>query len=390
MFEPIERHREDVVHAWSLARALHTQVGPSPVVGGVANFREKVETDGLLSRLPEAIRKALFVTAEHLPTAESTLLTVARSEPFRADFELARRTLDAIRSHSHPVRAAQMLSDGLRLPQISALRPDLRPVAVDVLTLAVTHAVTRKAFDTLIVDDGFAVSTDHEKRALLEYLIGPEQSAEIAPMRRNRLRLLWTSRVEGLLTLLSKEVYRQARPSLRREHLRDFLHARVRRVLFLDATARNGHALVVFGDPSDRRSLSYGRRWLLGRTKRPVVRTNAPDPSHHSGWTKPMSDASVRYHGQQAVLSRHRERQLISWIETSHTFHDDLRARGKLGKQRISGEPSSFIERALEACTGICAGLPVEMTSGVYLAGHLISSDRDSAHTANAADKETP
>ena len=369
MFEPIERNREDVLHAWSLAHTLHTQLPADGQVGGGADFREQVEIDPQLSTLQPNIKKGLFMVAEIAPAAGRTLLELARTEPFLADPELARRVVARLRGHPAVARAIAALAAGLRREEVVRFDPAMRRLAAEVIAAGVEHPVLCRAFDLLLKDPGFTESNPPQQRALLDYLLGPALSSEVAPMRRNRMRLVWASRVEQLVALIRSDAHRSVRPSLAREQLRDFLHAPVQEVVFLDATARNGHAAVVFGDPSDRRALSYGRRWVLSRDKRPVARTYAPDPSAHSGWTKPMSDSSIRYHGRSVMVSRSRERALITWIEKSFVFFDDLRARGELGERPVAGESAPFVERALAALEGMYGDRKMKVTTAVYLAG---------------------
>ncbi len=370
MVEPIERNREDVLHAWSLERTLHTQLPADPQVGGGSDFREQVETDTKLSALPASIKRGLFLAAEALPMAARPLLDLARAEAFGEDPALARRILRLLQGSANGARVVAALAAGLRRDEVLGFDRVLRRWAAEVIAAGVDHPALARAFDALLADAGFQASTPAEQRSLVEYLLGPSLSREVAPMRGNRMRLIWTSRVESLMARLRSEEHRSARPTLAREQLRDFLHAPTSKVTFLDATARNGHAAVVFGEPFDRRALSYGRRWTL-RQGQPVARTYAPDPSVHSGWTKPMSDASIRYHGRTVEISRFKERALIGWIEKSYIFFDDFRARGELGEQRVTGEPAPFVENVLTALEGMFGDRPMKSTTAVYLAGRV-------------------
>ena len=193
-------------------------------------------------------------------------------------------------------------------------------------------------------------------------------------MRRNRMALWWDGRVEAATRLLRASEYRAATPSLAQEKLRDFMCAPTQTITFMDATARNGHAALVFGEPDNRKALSYGRRWVLTKTRRPTARLHTPDRSIHSGWLKPMSDASIRYYGRLVYTSRNRELALINWIERGHVFFDDLKAQRALGEQRLGGQGSHLVERAFAALEGMMGDSPLKMTTHTYLAGRPMES----------------
>ncbi|MEL7368278.1 MAG: hypothetical protein AAFN74_05155, partial [Myxococcota bacterium] len=248
----------------------------------------------------------------------------------------------------------------------------------------------KRCFEALRRDKGFLSSSDGQKRVILEYMLGPTLSPEVAPMRRNRVRLLWANRVEALTRLLKSKSYRGAQPSLAQEHLRDFMCSPTQTVTFLDATARNGHAVVVFGEAHDRKTLSYGRRWVMGKQKRPVARTYAPDPSVQSGWTKPMSDSSIRYHGRAVRLSRRRELALINWVEKSYVFYDDLRAKGVLGELRVAGESAPLVDRVFAALEGMMGDRPIKVVTGQYLAGRRAAEPKAGKKAADSAEPAEP
>ena len=69
------------------------------------------------------------------------------------------------------------------------------------------------------------------------------------------------------------------------------------------------------------------------------------------------------------MVSRSRERALITWIEKSFVFFDDLRARGELGERPVAGESAPFVERALAALEGMYGDRKMKVTTAVYLAG---------------------
>lgn len=368
MFEPIERHREDVLHAWRLARNLHDQVPAEAAALGGASFRHRVEREPALAALDPLVKRRLHLAAEMAPTLTEELLTLARTRPFREDPALAQSALEHVRGSASRVQLLRALAIGLERPGLIALAPHHRRLALEVIARGVEQAALSRALEGLLEDEGFCAAGLALRTALLEHLVGPALSPEIAPMRRNRMASVWASRAKELEASLSSKAYQDAPPALRVERLRDFLHAPSREVVFLDATPRNGHALVVFGDPSDRAALSYGRRWVLASDRRPRARLHAPDPSHHSGWTRPMSDASVEYFGRAYRISRHEERQLIGFVEAGHVFHDDLRARG-LGARRVGGTPVCFVERAEAFLVSTTAARAPASTKGIYLAG---------------------
>ena len=377
MFEPIERNREDVMHAWSLARTLHTRVPEEPQMASNADFRDCVTHLPELADLPLSIKRGLYVVAEGMPVpALRPLLQLVRSKPFFSDVEFARLVLKLLSEHPSPSDAVAALAAAFGDANVLSLSSPLCRRVAEVVCEGMDSPAVRRALSALVSNHGFAGSSEAQKRALLEYLLGPTLSPEVAPMRRNRVRLIWAYRVEELSRLLTSPKHRKAKPSLAQEHLRDFLCARTQQVTFLDATARNGHAAVVFGQPNNRQTLSYGRRWVMTKRRQPVARIYAPDPSVRSGWTKPMSDASVRYFGRTLKISRRNELHLINWVEKSYLFFDDLQAKGKLGHHRVSVESATLVESALSALETMMGDRPGKSSTGTYLAGHSVLERR--------------
>ena len=384
MVEPFERNREDVMHAWSLARTLHTRVPEEGHLASNAAFRERVRRTPALSALPLSVKRTLYLVADvlsgHSPTA---LLQVASSPAFVEDLDFARCVLALLSKDAQPDRAVLLLAKALSQKGVPSLSPSRRRQAAKVIVEGASHPPTYVAFEVLIADRGFLASSDPQKRALLDYLLGPILSFDAAPMRRNRVRLLWAGRVAALMRVLQSSAYRGATDVVATEHLRDFMCAPTQKVTFIDATPRNGHAVVIFGEAYDRKTLSYGRRWILGPARRPVPCLYSPDPSVLSGWTKPTIDASIPYHGRVVRISRRRELALVNWIEAGHLFTEDLRAGGGLGARRVTVQEANFVDRAFTALEGMAGDRQLPVTTGIFVSGRSLAEGRAQAQRSN-------
>jgi hypothetical protein len=327
------RKLETTAQAAHRALMLHQKVSFAPPPAVPAATRARVAVDPELARLCAAAQRALFgALAAVPPELAAGVRNLACDPSFQ---QLAERAQAALLDACAADPSAQTLESLLRLvpgPGYGQLDVATQVAVAKALGSlpAVTAAARRQLLLELAACPGMIVLEPRERLDLVEWSMGPELAARAAPMRRSRLDLAWNARREELIALLASRAFRRAAPLEEAETLRDFLHQQTRTVWFLNATEINGHAVVVFGDPADPRSICYGRRWILG-DRRPVAKVMCPDPSVQSGWQHPAADGLVPYAAQKVALSRLEERALIGWIEQNYGISDDDRVSSGLG-----------------------------------------------------------
>ena len=236
---------------------------------------------------------------------------------------------------------------GMRSESVTAIQQLLEVDALGALALEaqkrfvrlVAHApACLSIVVTFVSEEGVRAFTAKEQVELARVLAGPS-FPWMAPMRARRLQLAWDQR-RSLLMRDLKSIPADIEGAQRGEVVRDILYRRRQEVHVLDATPTNGHCVVVLGSPADRQAIAYGRRWVTNANGQVSLRLMNPDPSVHSGWTRPARVQSCVYAGQRFQLSIWLELLLIETIERAYGIFDDLRV-GK-GSDSASAAPVDF------------------------------------------------
>lgn len=368
---------EDAARVRHQAYRLQQAVRPLAAIDAGAACRSAIERPGLAA-LSTATKRELLGASAALGREgpRAGLVRFVEGAVFQGLAPEAKQVVLALVRAAGP-RASELFAAlevvAPALPGLAArVQTTVLAAAVDRVFAAVLFKVAKHpAFRGLPVDEAIE---------LVAYLEGPRLSPEIAPMRKNRMELLWLARRREVVQLLVSPRFAGASVDAQRAELREHLSAPVGSVAFLTANEVNGHTLVVFGSPSDPKALSYGRRWVLDPARRPIARTSSPDPSHASGWQRPERDATTTYAVTTVHTSRRDEWKLISWIEQSYTLLDDLRARHALGPTKLGGDAASFVDATLAALLRLVSGLrPALVEHGYVRAGRPLSPTKPDA-----------
>lgn len=330
------RHRAHVIHA--SVGGPRTGALPPPLRQAV---RDRVEKKGLPERTAKKL-VALLASVETLDVQKSVLRIVQAETFVRLEPEL-QQTLVARLTRLEPdaARLAKMFGC---LQQGGLSRLDSSAQRLAVIAMTSSDSLVLRHLPELLACDGIATLGPAEQRDVLGFFVGPRLAKGIAPMRKNRMRLMWNARRQDLLTRLRAPAFRRASAQVQADTLTAFFHETVEVIHVMNATALNGHAVIVFGRPDDRRALSYGRRWVAARGGGwPQPRLYAPDPTVSSGWTKPTMDGRTPYSARVYRVSRLESWRLVGWIESSFVISDDHRATG-LGPGHLGGDAKSFVD----------------------------------------------
>jgi hypothetical protein len=348
---------EDTAQARHRALVLHNTVPPPWGAGACADL------SALGASARRGLSKAVIYAA--CDADERALLDVTKDARFvRLSSAVQRRLLDEAASMLRARLSPQELFACLRHEGFVALSPRAQSAAIRELGPKAWSSATRSGLLRLLGLPAVALLDTATQVALIEWFGGPEASPSIAAMRKSRLALAWEANQREILHAVSSSLF--ARLDLHRQSqaLVDFLHRPCRPVWRIDATALNGHAAIVFGDPAHPRALSYGRRFVISdRHKTPFARIHSPDPTIQSGWRKPAVDASTTYAAERILLSRLDERAVIAWIEKSQPIAEDERPGGALGARVGVADPATFIadvERLMASLAARGRGADVE------------------------------
>jgi hypothetical protein len=319
-----------------------------------------------LAALPEKLREAILRAAASVPAAlgANLFLDFAGQPSFsRLDSGAQFALIDALgKGQGVAAKEAAKL-----LPALEAISPRTRAALAAELAARPRDPSLWSGFRALIEAPGFTALGLSDQVDLLRFFAGPKLSPIVGPMRQSRIELWWRARRQELLAVTADRAFRSAQPAVQAELLRDHLHQRASNVWLLNATELNGHAVVIFGEPTDLRALSYGRRWVLSGGGKPVARLYSPDPTVASGWTKPTTDADTPYAAEKLVLSRHLVWMAIGWIEQAFSLTDDERLLG-LGPRRCSASGGPFCETIKKAIDRL-AKAPVRVERSYLRAG---------------------
>ena len=343
------RHRAHVIHA---------SVG-GPRDGGISapvrqTVRARAEQAGLSAKVTRRLVELL--ARLETPEAQKVALRLIQARTFTAlesalqDFLIARLT----RRRADPAYL-QKVGLCLQQPGLAELDASTRRLAIRAMT-AEDLLVVRQ-LPELLACPGLSALTAGEQRDVLGYFIGPRLARGIAPMRKNRMRLMWNGKRQDLLIQLRNPRFRRGSPDDQADTLRSFLHEPTQPLHVLNATSLNGHAVMIFGAPDDRRAMSYGRRWVAARGGGwPQARLYAPDPTVNSGWTKPAMDARTPYAGRCYRLCRLEAWRLIE-LDREQLRGERRPARnvglGPGGSRRRASSTSS--KRSSSALVGLVA-----------------------------------
>lgn len=330
------RQMEEALAVFGLTQSLHARVASRAEPDISAALRAAVAEDERLSKLVPAVRRSLFRAAGKTTdrATQRSLLALCREDDFgRLNAASQRRLLDLIAPHLDP-RVLADVTAIVRSPSFATGSVRFVGVVLTELARLVDKPAARRDLAALL---GLSLDALEEEEAivLVRYLAGPKLAQDVAPMRRQRLQLFWSGRRSGLLKLIRGPRFCRLTSAQQADYLRDFLHGRRFEVFFLDATSVNGHGAVVFGAPSDPKSLSYGRRWVLAQHKKPVARIYNPDPSVRSAWRTPSDADSTAYAFSAFRISRLLELTMIEHVERTYVVSDDQRVgTSALGAQR--------------------------------------------------------
>ena len=330
------RHRALVIHA-SVGGPSGGAVSP-PLRQAV---RQQAEATGLADKV---VRRLIdLLSSLEALDAHKAVLQLTRHPNF-VQLKVEHQDLLLARLAKREPNAAQISKVEVCLREAGITKLDPSAVRIAVVAMTSQDMLVVRHLPELLACAGLALLTPAEQRDVLGYYVGPRLARGIAPMRRNRMRLMWNAKRQDLLTRLRAPAFRRAPPRTQADTVQAFLREAKQPLHVLNATSLNGHAVIIFGAPDDRRALSYGRRWVAARGGGwPQPRLYAPDPSVNSGWSKPAMDGRTPYSGLRYRLSRLEMWRLIGWIETSFVISDDQRATG-LGPGHLGGDAKTFVE----------------------------------------------
>lgn len=362
-----KRLPEGTALAWHRAHVLHANVRSPALAVPPDHFRSRAANDAAVARLEPALKEQLMRVAEEINDGKE------RTELLRL------AGLDAFFAQSAAVKRAALARIGARggakSSEMRALLESEVLAGLDERAIVALIEGTGRCATSILINiaknKSFRALSAIEQVELIKYAVGPELLTDVPSMRRNRLALGWhTHRADLMRALL---VARDA------DAIREFFHSPTRVVYFLDATALNGHAAIVFGDPADPRSPSYGRRWMLGADSRPLARLFSPDPTVCSGWKKPSSDALTVYAFTSYAISRRDEQALIEWIERSQPIEEKTVKTVVLGPTRVARDRAGFTQQALKVLSTLTRGRKSERASGYMRAGRACEQPRAAA-----------
>ncbi|MEQ8277764.1 MAG: hypothetical protein RMA76_00305 [Deltaproteobacteria bacterium] len=354
------RRMEEALSVFALSQSLHDRVvsRAEPDVGSA--LRIAVADDAILSALAEGTRRSLFKTVAKVKdrAAHRGLLALCREPGFgHLTSNQQRRLLESLPTNALSARLIADLTSILRAEHLASASHRLREVVIAEFQRVAETPNARRDLAVVFNLEAFAVMRTEEQVDLLRYVAGPNLAANAAPMRRQRIQLFWNGRRSALLRLTRDRRFASMPAAAQANHLRDFLHGRGLELYFLDATHVNGHGALVFGSPSDPKSLSYGRRWVVAKHNKPVAKLYNPDPSVRSKWQTPKGAEDTKYAFCAYKISRHLELTLIDHIERAYVVSDDLRITGRaLGVQaRAFVRQAEFVTEITELLEQLAA-----------------------------------
>ncbi len=359
------RRMEEALVVFSLTQSLHERVGAraEPDVG--SGLRTAVANDSILSALSVGTRTSLFRTVSKTKdrAAQRGLLALCREAGFgRLPSSLQRRLLDLLPTHALSPRLLADLTAILRAPLLEQPSHRIKAVLIEEFARLAETPNARRDLAVVANLPALVELRTEEQVELVRYVGGPTLAANAAPMRRQRVQLFWNVRRASLIRLTRDRRFVSMPPATQAHHLRDFLHGRCLEVYFLDATHVNGHGALVFGAPSDPKSLSYGRRWVVAKHNKPVAKLYNPDPSVRSKWQTPNGAKSTEYAFTAYKISRLLELTLIDHVERAYVVSDDLRITGRalgvqarsfVGQAEFVGEVAEFLTQLAAHSGGV-------------------------------------
>lgn len=344
------------------ARLIHQSLSAPSFVSAEPALRAEMAADAEIAALDAKVKSALERAMSASKDAGApALVRLAKNAAVRAlDVPSQRALFEALASGLAGAALVREMEQLIQRTGFDKLSLRTQQALLKLFATFAGDATLRRALAILPVIPGFLALEVKDQLELLAHLRGPETAPHIAPMRKNRLELIWSARRAELFELLRRKTFATAKVELQVELLRDFMHAPAKSLVFLNATELNGHAAIVFGDPADARALSYGRRWVLSKEKRSTAKIYSPDPTVQSGWKKPAVDATTTYAAATMRISRRAERLLVEWIERGYLIADDVRVRPLGAAGNAKAESASFVDAAMTAVKKIAPGAAVE------------------------------
>ncbi|MEL6189554.1 MAG: hypothetical protein AAFU79_33430, partial [Myxococcota bacterium] len=184
MFEPVERHPEDIVHAWSRARTLHTIVTKGGALASRADFRTQMSRSPELSKLKPALRRILSTLEQRLEGSSSrALLRLGSSPIFAEDRGCAGLLQQLVLDSRQPDEVVAELSELFGREGFRGLEREARYFAIRAACAGVGARPTGQALTFLLSEPAFLGSEASLKAILMELLAGPTVGATSAPER---------------------------------------------------------------------------------------------------------------------------------------------------------------------------------------------------------------
>ncbi len=375
---PGKRRPESAFQSLYIASKLHRDVRESADADTGAEVRRAVNSDAQLSELSEPTRRAIKRAASVLSDkgSRTALLKLCRESAFaELDVTTQRETLGLLQREGERAPVLPAVASAMKAPMFSKLAPVGKWAAISAMAKLAGTGAARELLQLLGVR-GLVQLKPQEQRVLLGYFRGIVFAKEVAPMRKSRLELVWNNRRRELSRFVRAPSFVRSKPQEQASLLLEFLHGRCEEVFFVDATGVNGHGTVVFGDPSNPRNISYGRRWVVSKSGSPVARIYNPDPTVQSKWQHPQSNAKVRYVFKAIKVSRLVSWRLLNTIEKTFPITDDERARpGMLGQRPPCPAKGTFLSEVESILVSLCARSgKLEVRSGYMQAGRCIQS----------------
>jgi hypothetical protein len=216
---------------------------------------------------------------------------------------------------AQPHADAEHIADGAHLfsrRAFVALEAGIRHELAAAYAGAVLQRGLRRVLLELVEAGVFGILGESARRELLRFLRGPRAGPRSDPRHALTLARYWTSRSPAIKET-ARALLREGEPARAEALLTTMAGAEDER-LFILRSLDGAKAIIVFGDPADPTSLSYGR--TPGRT----TFIESPDRCVATGWRGKHAYAGELHESRSATLTRGEALTLIAWIETAYVI----------------------------------------------------------------------
>jgi hypothetical protein len=342
------RRPEDTVRAAHVAHRLHAAISKKRAR---VPWRARTPVEGAgLAHLEDRIRhRVLFAMARATSDeAQAAVVSLASLATFA---KLGARTqaalLDALALGPIDETLANDAARMIANQGLMDLDAAVRELLIGATLGRRSDPCDRSPFLDVAETPGFFELEPVEQIDLVRYLAGPKLGRS-APSRGAYLEAQWRSAREALSGLVRSAAYVSSDPFDQGGALRDFLYLPSASLYFLEAMYFGGRSIIVAGDPTDPRSLSYGQIPVIRVGYRRSARLESPDACVAAAWSG-SGDASVMYSYRRFAISRDEARRFVEWAESAFLVNEvEIEAEQPLGPKLSLVKARKFFDAALE------------------------------------------